>query len=119
MRVLGQRCRALDRPEPAVDGREVEAEIKAEHLLEQYDGPPLIERPRRERAHIGEGVVSTQQRREDEHDRRMKRVSITADGRDVAQRLWAARIVGIEEVAAALTDEQRAALHGALVDIAS
>ena len=43
------------------------------------------------------------QRREDERDRRMKRVSITPAGRDVAQRIADARMLGLESFAASLT----------------
>jgi DNA-binding MarR family transcriptional regulator len=58
------------------------------------------------------------ERREDEHDRRMKRVSLTAQGRDVARRIAQARMHGLEAFAASLTDEQRAHLHDALKEIA-
>lgn len=54
------------------------------------------------------------ERREDPSDRRMKRVSITAAGREVAGRLTDARLQGLEAFAASLSPEQRAGLHTAL-----
>ena len=39
-------------------------------------------------------------RQEDEHDRRMKRLAITADGRDVLRRVDGARMAGLEHVIA-------------------
>ncbi len=54
-------------------------------------------------------------REEDSADRRVKRVRITDEGRDVLQRINVARLQGLEEFAASLSDEQserlRAALH--------
>lgn len=57
------------------------------------------------------------ERREDEHDRRMKRVGITDSGRAVVQRIDNARLAGIEQYTASLTPEQRARLAGALADL--
>ena len=54
------------------------------------------------------------ERREDEHDRRIKRVRITADGRKVVDRINAARLEGLEALAASMTDTQRRRLSGAL-----
>ena len=54
------------------------------------------------------------ERREDEHDRRIKRVRITEDGRDVVQRINNARLEGLEALAASLTETQRRRLSGAL-----
>ena len=54
------------------------------------------------------------ERREDEHDRRMKRVRITEDGRDVVHRINAARLEGLEAFTASLNDTQRRRLSGAL-----
>lgn len=55
------------------------------------------------------------ERREDEHDRRMKRIRITPEGRDVVERMQRGRLVGLEQFAASLSDDQRRALHAALV----
>ena len=57
------------------------------------------------------------ERREDEHDRRMKRVSLTKDGGEVARGIAEARMAGLEAFAASLTDEQRARLHDALAGL--
>jgi DNA-binding MarR family transcriptional regulator len=54
------------------------------------------------------------ERREDERDRRCKRVSLTAAGHDVAVRIADARMQGLEAFAASLSDEQRARLQAAL-----
>jgi DNA-binding MarR family transcriptional regulator len=56
-------------------------------------------------------------RTEDPADRRIKRLAITAEGREVLRALEAARMVGVERWAAALTTEQRDALHAALLTL--
>jgi DNA-binding MarR family transcriptional regulator len=57
------------------------------------------------------------ERREDQHDRRVKRVRITDDGRGVAMRLNSARLGGLEEFAATLSADERRALSDALSSI--
>jgi DNA-binding MarR family transcriptional regulator len=57
------------------------------------------------------------ERREDPHDRRIKRVDITADGRVILDRIETARLAGLEQYAAALTPEQRTTLSAALSDL--
>ena len=57
------------------------------------------------------------ERREDEHDRRMKRIGITPTGRDVARRVIEARLEGLEQFTSSLTPEQRAKLMTALSDL--
>lgn len=57
------------------------------------------------------------ERREDEHDRRVRRVTLTASGRAIAGRITEARMQGLEAFAASLDDEQRARLHDALKEI--
>ena len=57
------------------------------------------------------------ERREDEHDRRMKRVTLTAEGAEVAGRIADARMHSLEAFAASLTDEQRRRLAAALEDL--
>jgi DNA-binding MarR family transcriptional regulator len=57
------------------------------------------------------------ERREDPDDRRMKRVRITAEGRNVLDRIETARLAGLELYAASLTPEQRARLSSALSDL--
>jgi DNA-binding MarR family transcriptional regulator len=57
------------------------------------------------------------ERREDEQDRRMKRIGITDAGRDVARRIVGARLEGLEEFTSSLTPDQRARLMTALSDL--
>lgn len=59
------------------------------------------------------------ERREDEHDRRVKRVSLTPAGHGIAQRVIQARMQGLERFAASLSDEQRARLHTVIADLAT
>jgi DNA-binding MarR family transcriptional regulator len=53
-------------------------------------------------------------RREDEEDRRMKRVCLTSGGREVIRRLNAARLSGLEQFAKTLTTAERRSLASAL-----
>jgi DNA-binding MarR family transcriptional regulator len=53
-------------------------------------------------------------RHEDPDDRRMKRVSLTEDGRAVIRRLNAARLTGLGQFADNLTEPERAGLSKAL-----
>lgn len=57
------------------------------------------------------------ERREDEHDRRMKRLRITPEGREIADRIMSARMSGLQDFAASLTDAQRTTLHAAISNI--
>ena len=57
------------------------------------------------------------ERREDEQDRRMKRIGITASGRDVARRIIEARLAGLEQFTSSLSPEQRGRLMAALADL--
>ena len=54
------------------------------------------------------------QRREDEEDRRMKRVCLTDAGRTVSRRLNAARLSGLSQFTQTLTPDERRALAEAL-----
>lgn len=54
------------------------------------------------------------QRREDEEDRRMKRVCLTEGGRTVIRRLNAARLHGLEQLTKTLTTAERRSLASAL-----
>ena len=56
-------------------------------------------------------------RHEDTEDRRIKRVRLTEDGRTMVHRIVTARLQGLESYAATLSDEQRAALMAALVEL--
>ncbi|QEC48156.1 MarR family transcriptional regulator [Baekduia soli] len=54
------------------------------------------------------------ERREDEHDRRVRRVGATAAAREVVDRIDTARLQGLEAWAQRLGPEQRTRLHDAL-----
>jgi DNA-binding MarR family transcriptional regulator len=54
------------------------------------------------------------QRREDDEDRRMKRVCLTEAGRSVIRRLNAARLSGLEQFVQSLTTPERRSLASAL-----
>jgi DNA-binding MarR family transcriptional regulator len=56
-------------------------------------------------------------RREDELDRRIRRVRITDAGREIVRRLDEARLVGLEQFALSLSPEQRHRLAAALADL--
>jgi len=56
-------------------------------------------------------------RHEDAEDRRIKRVRLTDDGRAVVQRIVTARLQGLESYASTLSDEQRAGLMAALLEL--
>jgi DNA-binding MarR family transcriptional regulator len=57
------------------------------------------------------------ERREDEHDRRMKRIAVTDAGRDALQRIETARLQGLESWATSLSPEQRQTLLDALLTL--
>jgi len=57
------------------------------------------------------------ERREDEHDRRVKRVVVTDAGRDVIRRVTNVRRQNIERFVAGLDDDARARLAEALVEL--
>jgi DNA-binding MarR family transcriptional regulator len=57
------------------------------------------------------------ERHEDTGDRRMKRVSITADGRAVIRRLNAARLNGLHEFTQSLSETERTDLARALAHV--
>lgn len=53
-------------------------------------------------------------RQEDQHDRRVKRLCLTDSGRDIARRIDAARLAGMQQFTETLTEQQRNRLSGAL-----
>lgn len=55
------------------------------------------------------------ERREDDEDRRMKRLRITTAGRNLTEQLNTARLHGLEEFASTLSPEQLSGLHAALL----
>jgi DNA-binding MarR family transcriptional regulator len=63
---------------------------------------------------VREGLVT---RREDEDDRRVKRLAATARGREVVLRLIAARREAVNRIAEMLGDDERAALSAALAPV--
>ena len=63
---------------------------------------------------VERGLLS---RREDTTDRRMKRLTCTAAGRDALRRLDEARLAGVEQFTATLPAAQRKRLSGALAPI--
>jgi DNA-binding MarR family transcriptional regulator len=98
-------------------------QMKALHMLEscsqELSVKELSERLAMSMPNASRLAESLQQRgwaerREDEHDRRVKRVRITADGHEVVRRINAARLEGLESFTASLTDTQRRRLSGAL-----
>jgi DNA-binding MarR family transcriptional regulator len=98
-------------------------QMKALHMLEatreELSVKELSERLAMSMPNASRLAESLQQRgwaerREDEHDRRIKRVRITADGREVVDRINAARLEGLEALAASMTEAQRRRLSGAL-----
>jgi DNA-binding MarR family transcriptional regulator len=56
-------------------------------------------------------------RHEDAEDRRVKRVRLTDDGRSVVQRIVTARLQGLESYASTLSEDQRAQLMAALLEL--
>jgi DNA-binding MarR family transcriptional regulator len=57
------------------------------------------------------------ERREDDRDRRVKRLRLTPAGRDAVERLNRARLAGLESFASTLTEAQRTRLSGAIASL--
>ncbi|MGI8556896.1 MAG: MarR family winged helix-turn-helix transcriptional regulator [Solirubrobacteraceae bacterium] len=57
------------------------------------------------------------ERQEDGHDRRVKRLCLTAAGRELVQRVDAARLAGMQQFTETLTEQQRTRLSGALASL--
>jgi DNA-binding MarR family transcriptional regulator len=57
------------------------------------------------------------ERREDDDDRRIRRLRITEAGRDAVRRIDTARLEGLEAYTSGMTAEQRSALYAALIAI--
>ena len=60
---------------------------------------------------VKRGLVT---RVEDEQDRRLRRVSLTSSGRELSDRIMAARVAGLERFVAGLSAEERRKLDGAI-----
>ncbi len=101
-------------------------QIKALHFLESREHDASV----RELAELlGLSVPATSrtveallrrdylERREDEHDRRVKRVRLSPAGRGVTAALNDARLAGLEEFAGSLSERERTRLSGALVSL--
>jgi len=56
-------------------------------------------------------------RREDDRDRRVKRLRITAAGAEMVQRIDSTRLEGLQEFTRTLSDDQRRRLADALADL--
>jgi DNA-binding MarR family transcriptional regulator len=95
----------------ALDGCAAEVSVKdyAEHA-----GCSLPNASRMAEALLKRGFA---ERREDADDRRVRRLRISPAGREAVRRLDAARLEGLEAYTAAMTPEQRTALHAALTAI--
>jgi len=57
------------------------------------------------------------ERREDDHDRRMKRIRMSAAGGELALELHRERLAGLEDIAATLTERERRELCDALASL--
>jgi DNA-binding MarR family transcriptional regulator len=102
------------------------AQLKTLDALDLYEGEPtvkdLAERLSMSLPGMSRNVEDLQrrgllERREDEHDRRMKRLRLTDDGRAVLQTVNAARLHGLEAFSTKLPADQRDALASALAPI--
>lgn len=92
----------------ALAQRDLQASVKevAEHV-----GTSLAATSRNVEALQRRGLV---ERREDEQDRRVKRVRLTEHGHETVNSLNRARLAGMEAFAVGLTEAQRTRLRGAL-----
>ncbi len=91
------------------------AELSVKELSERL-GLSLASASRTTDALVRRGWL---ERREDEHDRRVKRVGVTADGREVVARINGVRLESLERFATELDPATRAGLHDALAAIPS
>ena len=94
----------------ALDERERGDDVCVKHVAEDL----VLSVPAASR--VVDGLVQRGyvERREDEHDRRMKRVEITPAGRAVLARVNATRLAAAREFAATLTDGESKRLAAAL-----
>ena len=87
-------------------GQEVSVKELAEHMGMSLPGASRVAEALHQRGYVD--------RREDEHDRRAKRLRITPSGLDVVERIDTVRLQSLEDFTASLTQEQRDQLHAAL-----
>jgi DNA-binding MarR family transcriptional regulator len=90
-------------------GQEVSVKQLAEHMGLSLAGASRITDALHQRGYVD--------RREDERDRRAKRLRITNAGREVVERIDTVRLQSLADFTASLTPEQRAGLHAALVSL--
>jgi DNA-binding MarR family transcriptional regulator len=90
-------------------GEELSVKELAEHM-----GTSLASASRVADALHQRGLVD---RREDERDRRTKRLRITDAGRDAVDRIDTVRLQSLAEFTASLSQEQRDRLHAALISL--
>lgn len=90
------------------------AEPDAEHPLTELAATLSLSLPAVSRAIDGLAQRGYVERREDDRDRRVKRVRITASGRRVLKRLTEVRLAVLERFVATLSDEERRDLAAAL-----
>lgn len=102
------------------------AQLKTLDALDAFDGDPTLKdlgerlgmslpgMSRNVDGLLRRGLV---QRREDERDRRMKRIALTDEGRTIIARVNEARLHGLEEFAAGLPADQCERLAAALAPI--
>jgi DNA-binding MarR family transcriptional regulator len=104
------------------------AQIRMLHILDGHGGEvsvkELAEHARLSLPSTSRTVDALHQRgyierREDEIDRRVKRVRLSEGGRELVTQLGAARLAGMEAFAATLTEAQRTRLRGALASVVS
>jgi DNA-binding MarR family transcriptional regulator len=88
-------------------GDEVSVKQLAEHAGMSLAGASRVADALHQRGYVD--------RREDERDRRAKRLRITDAGREVVDRIERVRLQSLADFTASLSAEQRAALHAALV----
>jgi DNA-binding MarR family transcriptional regulator len=102
------------------------SQMKALHVLHEHDEPTSVkalgDRLGLSMAAISRAADDLVQRGlvdriEDPDDRRIKRLSLTPTGRDFVRRLIEARLAGLEEFVATLSDDERARLDAAIAPI--
>jgi DNA-binding MarR family transcriptional regulator len=97
----------------ALDQREYDDEVCVKHVAEDL----VLSVPAASRLVDGLHQRGYVERREDEQDRRMKRVRITPAGREVMARVNATRLAAAQQFAATLTDAERKRLAAALTPL--
>jgi DNA-binding MarR family transcriptional regulator len=96
-----------------LDAREQGDEVCVKHVAEDL----VLSMPAASRIVDGLHQRGYVERREDEQDRRMKRVRITPAGREAMARVNATRLAASEQFAATLSDAERKRLAAALAPL--